>query len=179
MKFHEIEAEYLALGQALEDAETPEDFAAIEARFGGLDGTIADKVARTLPLIVTLDAEAAATKAEADRLATLAAARARKASALRELVHRVMRAASLDKVATPIGVVAVQANGGKQALVYASADDVPSEYMRIVPASLVVDSDRLREAVQVRDAILAKLPDAVDPLPGVRLAPRGTHLRIK
>jgi hypothetical protein len=178
MKFHEIEAEYLALGQALEDAETPEDFMAIEDRFGGLDGTLADKVARTLPLIVTLDAEAAATKAEADRLATLAAARARKASALRELVHRVMRAASIDKVATPIGVVAVQANGGKQALVY-EPEAVPSEYMRIVPASLVVDSDRLREAVQVRDAIMAKLPDAVDPLPGVRLAPRGTHLRIK
>jgi hypothetical protein len=178
MKFHEIQSEYLALGQALEDAETPEDFAAIEARFGGLDGTLADKVARTLPLIVTLDAEAAATKAEADRLATLASARARKASALREIVHRVMRSASLDKVTTPIGVVAVQANGGKQSLVY-EPEAVPSEYMRIVPASLVVDSDRLREAVLVRDAILAKLPDAVDPFPGVRLAPRGTHLRIK
>jgi hypothetical protein len=173
MKFHEIEAEYLALGQALEDAETPEDFAAIEARFGGLDGTLADKVARTLPLIVTLDAEAAATKAEADRLATLAAGRARKASALRELVHRVMRAASLDKVSTAIGVVAVQANGGKQALVYAPGFDVallPSEYVRVVPQTMAVDSDAVRTALAGEDA---------PALPGVTLAPRGTHLRIK
>ena len=179
MKFHEIESEYLALGQALADAETPEDLSAIEDRFGGLDGTLADKVARTLPLIVTLDAEAAATKSEAERLATLAAKRARTASALRELVHRTMRAASLDKVATAIGTVAVQANGGKQALVYASPDDVPSVYMKTIPATLVVDSDRLREAVLARDAFLAKDPDAVDSLPGVTLAPRGTHLRIK
>lgn len=173
MKFHEIEAEYAALGQALEDAETPEDFAAIEARFGGLDGTLADKVARTLPLIVTLDAEAAATKAEADRLATLAAGRARKASALREFVHRVMRAASLDKVATAIGTVAVQANGGKQALVYADWFDVeylPDEYVTVVPQTLKVDADKVRAALAGDDA---------PALPGVTLAPRGTHLRIK
>ena len=173
MKFHEIESEYLALGQALEDAETPEDFAAIEDRFGGLDGTLADKVARTLPLIVTLDAEAAATKAEADRLVTLSAARARKASALRELVLRVMRAASLDKVATPIGVVAVQANGGKQALVYAPGFDaalLPSEYVRVVPQSLSVDADAVRAGL---------LGDDAAAITGITLAPRGTHLRIK
>lgn len=171
MKFYEIESEYLALAGALDTAETPEDYAAIEARFGCLDGALAEKVSRTLPLILTLDAEAAATKAEASRLASLADARARKAKVLRDLVFRTMQAAGLDKVATPIGAVAIQANGGQRAIVYApefKVDDLAPEYVRVVPEIRVPDAEAVRAALAADEV-----------LPGVTLAPRGTHLRIK
>jgi hypothetical protein len=70
------------------------------------------------------------------------------------------------KIETERCTVAVTNNGGKQPIdLTVCPEQLPAEFQKV---SVTADEDRLRDALKAGREV-----------PGARLAPRGTHLRIR
>lgn len=108
MKLYEIKDTYLALIEAMESGEIPEE--AIADTLEAVEGEFSDKADNIACLHKALKAEAAAIKQEADALASRAKAKMSKADALADYLLGSMQALGKDKLETPRNVLKVTLN---------------------------------------------------------------------
>jgi hypothetical protein len=198
----EISDDLMALEEmlALAGGEITEDEAgaALQDWFDTLGGERDTKIDNYAALIRELDARSEAREVEAKRLMALAGADANNAKRLKERLKLFFELHDIKKLDTPRFRISVQANGGKDPLVY------PNEW-ELIPANaperfhrrvILLDKEALREEAEATEAELARLSDAFareeikpqeynDALHVaeftnvVRLGERGNHLKIR
>jgi hypothetical protein len=155
-------AALVSKAEDLIDAGVPEAeaLAQLRAEFDGLEGELAMKCEGVIRYVRTEEALAAAAKEEARRLSDLAKTRENKVRRMKDLVRVVLAAAGTDKVTTPIGVVAIQKNGGKPALVVDDGVDIDALAETCpwaVKTTLSINNDAVRERLATTTLEWARL----------------------
>jgi len=118
-------------------------------------------------VIRELTAHSAVIRAEADRLAARANFMKRKAEWLKERLKLAMESIGCKRIVTPYNTIRIQGNGGVMPLTL--PDDVkalPEPYRREV-ITYVPKADAIRETLEAGGVV-----------PGCKLEPRGTHVRV-
>lgn len=98
MKLYEIAQDYLALMQAIENDEIPEE--AIADTLEAITAEIEDKADNIACLLKNIDAEIVAIKAEETRLAERRKVKEKSAERIKQYLSDVLQGAAIDKVET-------------------------------------------------------------------------------
>lgn len=98
MKLYEIANDYLALMQAIENDEIPEE--AIADTLEAITAEIEDKADNIACLLKNIDAEIVAIKAEETRLAERRKVKEKSAERIKQYLSDVLQSAAIDKVET-------------------------------------------------------------------------------
>lgn len=98
MKLYEIAQEYLALMQAIENDDIPEE--AIADTLEAITAEIEDKADNIACLLKNIDAEIVAIKAEETRLAERRRVKEKSAERIKQYLSDVLQGAAIDKVET-------------------------------------------------------------------------------
>lgn len=156
MNLFELQGEWHALNAAIDDADgemTPE----VEARFLALDGELTDKVGGYIAVIRSLEAEAAALKAEEERMRARRKARENTRERLRGMLLDALVAMDVGSVKTPLGSASVRAPS-------ASVDvyDAPllaARYPMLATTETVIRPDKaaIAKALELGDIVGARL----------------------
>lgn len=154
--------------QGEEALMTPEDREAVSAFIDGLRTEANLKADGYARVVRNAEARAEMRRAEAKRLADMAAADERRAESIKRFVLFCMERAGMKRLEGQTFTLAAQANGGKQPVeVFAEADRLPERFVRIKREA---DRDALRDAIIAGDAEAAQYAE---------LRPRGVTLRIR
>jgi hypothetical protein len=164
-----ISNDLLALDELLEEIEgdvsDEQIAAAIDEWMASLQTETVTKVDNYCALVKEREARGKMLKDEADRMARQAQTEARVARQLKERLHCFFDLQGISKMETPRYKVAVQVNGGVQALeVDRDPADLPDLFRKVI---YVADNEAIREAL------------AVAPLPFARLKDKTKSLRIR
>lgn len=135
---YEIGAEMEAIYSALQEngGELTEDLA---AALDAIGEAFEIKVERTGLVVRQLGAQAEVVKAEAKRLNERAAGLEKAAANLKEYLRYHMVMAGRDAVKGPLLTVRVQSSP-PSAVLHGTLDDLPPEFVRVVPESRVFDA---------------------------------------
>lgn len=151
--------------QAALDEEAGELTPALEDWFAKVQADLEGKTDNYCALIREFELRAAVRKEESDRLQKRIAADMGLARRLKARLQSFMEETGTPKIETPRYRVSVAGNGGKEPLeINAPPEDLPPDCQRV---TVEADTDALREYLKAGQEI-----------PGVKLLPRGKHLRI-
>ena len=161
MKLYSIPPAVAALLDAPDGELSEADLAALDS----LEMELAAKAEAICRLVRNSEAEAAAYRAEAERLSRSAQVAASNAARLKEYLRFNLERMGLKSLDAGLFKVRVQANGGKQPI------DAPSDPMLLPPQCR-------RTTVSVDLDVVRSLLESGAPVEGCRLLPRGSHLRV-
>jgi hypothetical protein len=149
MRLFEISHDYRTVLNRVDDAEGVLDDT-LEADLDAIAGAMEEKVEAVVVVMRELDAEAAALKAEEQRLAARRKAREANAERLRAYTARCMGLAGTRKIATGLAVVSLRAS--TSVVVDCAPEALPAEYQR---TKTTVDADKvaLKKALEDGAAI--------------------------
>lgn len=164
MKLYELTTEFNELFNALEQSEDGNVSPEIAERLSKLEGDIANKIDGCCRVMKTLDAEAKAFAAEADRLLKAKRQRERHADWLKTYVREQMEVLGEDKLKTELFSLSICNNSNPSVSIF-DEDMVPVAYN--LPVERRID----------KSAILADVEGGKD-VPGVEVV-CGKHLRIR
>lgn len=173
----EIGADLEALNRLCEEAEesldrAPEMDAALADWFEQLGAEQAQKAEAYRMLLVRLESEAAAAKAEAEQFEKMAKTRENRAKWLKGRMKEYMERMGMKKLLTSTGrEFAIQKNGGVVPMLPEKIllETIPQEWHGLVTRTeVVVDTKSIRERLERGDE-----------LPFARLGDRGSHIRVK
>lgn len=166
---YEITADFRALEEILEaQADAGEADADVVSRWlEELSGALTDKVDRCIMYIRSQEALEKAAKAEAERMQARAAIHAGRVERLMGALRFALDAQGLTRVEGLHGSVAIQKNGGKQAMKVPDLSAVPAEFIKQVPT---LDADAARAALEAAPKQTAHWG---------HLEPRGSHVRVR
>jgi hypothetical protein len=144
----------------------------VEQMLDQVEGDLKTKVERTALVIQNQLANAAAAKAEADRLSKIAGTYQRQADALKAYLKAQLDRAGIAKVETPLAKVWTQTNGRPS--IRPATDEIPPAFQRVK-----IEFDGALAYETVKDAKLIPEPkDGRVQALGL-IIERGTHLRIR
>lgn len=147
------------------DITNPSVAEAIDGWMNELGNATDKKVDAYCSLIREIESRAAVRKAEMDRLAMRVRADENAVKGLKSRLKLAIELMGKPKIETDRFSVRVQANGGKPPLeLPLNVEDLPKKFIKFRPEA---DQDAIRAAI-----------DAGEEIKGVKLLPRGTHLRI-
>ena len=166
---YEITADFRALEELLEtQADAGEADADVVSQWlEELSGALTDKVDRCIMYIRSQEALAVAANTEALRMLERADVHKGRVKKLKDALRFALDAQGLVRVEAPHGVVAIQKNGGVQAMVVPDLGAVPAELVKQVPT---LDADAARAALEAAPKQTA---------PWGHLEPRGSHVRVR
>jgi hypothetical protein len=169
MNLYEITSEMQGILDAMLDGgvDSPEAMSALDEHLIGLDQALDQKAERYAGLIRELESRAASRSDEARRIRSLAAADEALASRLKERLKGAMETVGRTRLDLPSFRVTVATNGGKQPL---EVDPGCIGQWDAPFVTTVVEPNK--------EAIRIALENGAE-IPGCRLLPRGTSLRIK
>lgn len=169
-----IADDMVALDNLLEetggDVTDPEVEAAIDSFMAELQTDLDNKTDNYCGLIRQKELLAACRKEEAERLRMAAKAEENQAKYLKDRLKLVLEFLGVKK-AGKVRTASVCNNGGKQPLIMPPVTDpdmIPERFRKVI-SQVVVDEDKVREALEAGEDLGSF----------AQLAPRGTHLRIK
>lgn len=165
----EISDEILGLDTLLDTVEEGDDEgqrAILEGYMSTLEDDLEHKLDNYCAFISELEARAAVRKQESDRVLQLSKIDANKADRLKAMLKWFFATHELTKYETKRYRVTLCTNGGKLPLLI-NPELISEEFVNEV-ISLVVDHDRIREALEAGEVV-----------EGAMLGERDTHLRIK
>ena len=131
----------------------------------GIEGEIEEKAEGYAKILKQLEKDAAAYKAEEQRMAERRKALENRQGWLKSRLYRAMKATGRTKFKTSLFSFEIQKNGGKRTLIIDAPDQVPAEYL--IPQPPKVDSDKVRELLKDQEVSWA------------HLGPQGESLRIR
>lgn len=135
------------------------------------------KAERVAQFLIELDNQAEAWKVEAKRFADRAEKNEATMTSIKFLVQRTMEQLGLKKLEA--GVFTLSIANNPPAMIVQNEKAIPSEYFDEVPATLKLDSAKLKkDLVDGKEVAWVKEPDAVNVNPGAIIS-RETSLRIK
>jgi len=144
MNLYEIAAEYRALADNLIASDLPVEV--IRDTLEGESGALEDKVRNIAFIVRELEAEAESAKAEAKRIAELAASRSRAAARLLDWLQYGLTTAQVQEVKAGVFTVALKIN--PPSVVVDDAAIVPLDFMRIVPESREPNKAGIAKAIK-------------------------------
>jgi hypothetical protein len=147
------------------DVTDPQTSATIDAWIAEVQAGQAEAIDRTGMVIRRLESNAVVARAEKERYDAKLRACENAVKALKERIKRHMESIGASKLQTQHFELRIQANGGVQQIeTPADPASLPPEFVQMVPRA---NTEAIRKA----------LDDGLD-VPGCKLVPRGTHLRI-
>lgn len=161
---YELTGDYMALMDALDNAETEEEADELLAQIESLQDTISDKAEAYARIIRNKTAEAEALKAEADRLTARRKAAERVVDELKARLKDSMTAVGATKLTTSIGAWSIQTNPPSVAIT--DEAQIPAEWR--IPQPDKID----------RSGILKWFKDSGEIIPGTEIE-RGTSIRFR
>lgn len=160
---YELTGQYEYLMDCLYDEDYDEQ--TLIDTLDGIEGEIEEKAEGYAKILKQLEKDAAAYKAEEQRMAERRKALERRQDWLKNQLYRAMKATGRTKFKTALFSFGIQKNGGKRALTIDAPDQVPAEYL--IPQPPKVDSDKVRELLKDQEVSWA------------HLEPQGESLRIR
>ncbi len=135
-------------------------------KLAALDGDLESKLEACCRVLRNFESEADVCKSEADRLARRAQLAANNARRLKEYMQRTLELLGVPKIRAGTFRLSVCSNGGRLSVDTSGAliGAISPEFQRV---TTTLDTDRIREALEAGREV-----------PGCRLLPRGSHLRI-
>lgn len=141
MKLYEIAGEFLQLQEMLEDEEL--DAQVVLDTLEGIEGELNDKIESLCKIIKNIDAQAAAFKAEENRLKAKRISLENKTDSIKQYMYGVMKSTSKTKCGGELFTAAIQKNGGKLPLIMdCDPEDLPVTLRRV---EVVADNDAIRQ----------------------------------
>ena len=159
MNLYELTENFLAVQTSIEEGNT-DLIDTLEA----IEGAIEVKANGIVAVVRNITSQIEAIKAEEKRLADMRKARENHLKRLKEYVLDNMQQTGKQQIKTELGAMRIQAN--PLALKILKAEDIPAEYMTVVPEHYEIDSERVKEALKAGKTV-----------PGAELV-QGVHLRI-
>ena len=169
MSLYQITSEMQGILEAVLDhgIDSPEAQDALNEHLSGLDEALDLKAERYCGFIRELEMRAEARSKEASRIRALAAADDALATRLKERLKAAMETAGRLKMELPSFKLSIASNGGKQSL---QIDDDAVKGLEVPLVKIVTEPNK--EAIRI-------VLEAGGEIPGCRLLPRGTSLRIR
>jgi hypothetical protein len=169
MSLYQITSEMQGILEAVLDhgIDSPEAQAALDEHLTGLDVALDTKAERYCGFIRELEMRADARSKEASRIRALAAADDALATRLKEGLKAAMETTGRLKMELPSFKLSIAASGGKQSL---QIDDDAVKGLEVPLVKIVTEPNK--EAIRI-------VLEAGGEIPGCRLLPRGTSLRIR
>jgi len=164
----DLQDELLHLRHVLEMEADGEIDPALADWLTAKEGELEGKVENYCSVIGEFEALAEARKAEAKRVAELAAYDSRKAERMRAVLREVFGRLGIARMETTRYKVRLQNAGGKQRVVVDPFEPMPDEFTKIIPASKEADMEKIRKALESGES-----------LPFASLLPRSQVLIIK
>lgn len=167
---YKITGDWLALGDLLAESETGTiaDAAVVAEWLKELGGSLESKIDGCVQFLRIEESIGKAALEESQRLRARAAVHEARVERIKEAMKIALEAAGEKKIETPHGAVWTQANGGKRRIeLDRPIDELPKEIVKMVPT---LDEEAARAALEAADG---------NETSWGRLAPRGTHLRVK
>ena len=159
MNLYELTENFLAVQTSIEEGNT-DMIDTLEA----IEGAIEVKANGIVAVVRNITSQIEAIKAEEKRLADMRKARENHLKRLKEYVLENMQQVGKTSIKTELGAMRIQAN--PPALKITKAEDIPAEYMTVVPEHYEIDSERVKAALKEGKAVK-----------GAELV-QGVHLRI-
>jgi len=149
LNLYEIAAEYRALADNLLASDLPDDV--IRDTLEGESGALEEKVRNIAFMVRELEVQADAAKAEAKRIAEIAASHSRAAGRLMEWLKYGLETAKVEEVKAGPYTVKLKAN--QPSVVVDDAATIPLEFMRIVPESREPNKAEIAKAIKAGKSI--------------------------
>jgi hypothetical protein len=168
MNLYEISTEMQALNDLLEETggEITETVEAWQKEFGG---QLMQKVDGYGALIKHLDSYADAIKSEEVRLNARRKVFENRVQRLKDMAGDAMRKLGVKKIEGEKFTLSICQAGGKQALNILDEKGLPERYFDIIPQTLAVNKDRIRDAIETDEELKGK----------AELLPRGEYVKLK
>lgn len=160
---YELTGQYEYLMSCLYDEDYDEQ--TLIDTLDGIKGEIEEKAEWYAKILKQLEKDAAAYKAEEQRMAERRKALERRQDWLKNQLYRAMKATGRTKFKTSLFSFGIQKNGGNRTLIIDEPDQVPAEYL--IPQPPKVDCDKVRELLKDQEVSWA------------HLGPQGESLRIR
>jgi len=169
MSLYQITSEMQGILEAVLDhgIDSPEAQEALNEHLSGLDEALDLSAERYCGFIRELEMRAEARSKEASRIRALAAADDALATRLKEGLKAAMETTGRLKMELPSFKLSIAASGGKQSL---QIDDDAVKGLEVPLVKIVTEPNK--EAIRI-------VLEAGGEIPGCRLLPRGTSLRIR
>lgn len=136
-----------------------------------------DKAERVAQFLIELDNQAEAWKTEAKRFAERAKKNESTMTGLKYLLQRTMEQIGTKKI--DAGVFTISIANNPPSMIVQNEKAIPAEYFDLVPATLKLDSAKLKkDLVEEKEIAWVKPEEAENVMPGAVIS-RGTSLRIK
>ena len=159
MNLYELTENFLAVQTSIEEGNTD-----LIDTLESIEGAIEVKAQGIIAVTRNITSQIEAIKAEEKRLADMRKARENHLKRLKEYVLDNMQQTGKTSIKTELGAMRIQAN--PPALKILKAEDIPAEYMTVVPEHYEIDSERVKEALKAGKEVK-----------GAELV-KGVHLRI-
>lgn len=136
-RLYELSDEYQALIQTLDNEDSNES--ELKDRITEIKGKFNDKAENIGKLILSINADAEATKKEVERLSKRKSSLENKAGWLKSYLQQEMTVAELEKIEGDILTISLRKNPPSVKILNEKA--IPQEYMRVIPESFKADKD--------------------------------------
>lgn len=149
----DLQDELLHLRHVLEMEQDGEIDPALADWLTAKEGELEAKVESYCSVIGEFEALAEARKAEAKRVAELAASDCRKAERMRSVLKEVFGKLGIQRMETTRYRLRLQNAGGKLRVTLDPFEKVPDEFTRTVPATTEPDMERIRRALESGESL--------------------------
>ncbi len=163
MTLYELNDQYMQLLAMLEDPDCDPEILA--DTFEGLEGEIADKLDSYEIIIKELEADREKIGKEIDRLDKIDLHLSRNIDRMKSAIMLTMQVTGCRKLPTEHFQFSIVKNGGKQGMEVDDLENIPKEYIKMVPKP---DSEKIREVLESGETLTF-----------ARLKERGKQLRVK
>jgi hypothetical protein len=163
----ELNRAYQGLWDLVLDFEG-DDLNLLDDALKSVEGEIEEKCRNGIGLIRSLDNLANGMKAEAERLNKDRKVLENRIEKIKQWYFDNLDKMGLQNVPTPIGKMSICKAGGKRGIEYTDKEKLlESEYVKVIPASVEIDNDKLRTALESGKTV-----------EGAYLKPQGRYLKI-
>ena len=163
----ELNQAYENLWECVLDLEG-DDLNILDEALKSVEGEIEDKCKNGIGLIRSLDNLAHGMKAEEERLAKDRKAIENRIERIKQWYFANLDRMGLKDIVTPLGKMSIRKAGGKRGIEYTDKKKLlESEYVKVIPAKVEIDTDKLREVLESGETV-----------EGAYLKPQGRYLYI-
>lgn len=163
-KLYDISEDYMALDDMLYDPEMDEQ--TIRDTMEAIFGEFQDKAENYAKIILGMEADKEALKAEEKRLNARRTSIENRQKLMKQTLMENMQAIGKKKIQTALFTISISGNAGKEPLVIdGDINDIPGRFL--IPQPPVINNDAVRSLLAEKQVDWA------------HLEPRGEHLRIR
>ena len=160
---YQLATEYRQMADKLHDLDLPDEV--INDTLESAGGDLQEKATNVAKFVRNLEADADKIEEAAKAMLDRAKAYKRKAESIKRYLHTNMETAGISKIESPWFVLSIRNN--QESVVIDDESDIPSDYLREIPAKYEPDKKLIKSAIQDGYAV-----------PGCHLQ-RTTRLEIK